>query len=92
MNTCVRFLTAIAAAGALLGGPVAMATSHHHHAKTHHVTSHKPSGKAMAKGHRKSAAHPLSAQQRKMAQCAHESKGMKGAAHRAFMSKCLKKS
>lgn len=34
--------------------------------------------------------HHMTAQQSKFAQCAHESKGLKGNAHKEFMSKCLK--
>ena len=36
-----------------------------------------------------SAAKPMTAQQTKMATCSHESKGMKGDAHKKFMSDCL---
>ena len=32
---------------------------------------------------------PMSAQQQKMATCSHQSKGMKGDAHKKFMSDCL---
>jgi hypothetical protein len=32
---------------------------------------------------------PMTAQQSKMATCSHESKGMKGDAHKKFMSDCL---
>lgn len=32
---------------------------------------------------------PMTAQQQKMATCSHESKGMKGDAHKKFMSDCL---
>ena len=32
---------------------------------------------------------PMTAQQEKMATCSHESKGMKGDAHKKFMSDCL---
>lgn len=37
-----------------------------------------------------SAAKPKTAQQQKMAECSHQSKGMKGEAHKQFMSNCLK--
>lgn len=33
---------------------------------------------------------PMSAQQSRMAACSHQSKGMKGDAHKQFMSNCLK--
>jgi hypothetical protein len=80
-------------------------THHHHHAKTHHVVHHKMSAHHKMSMHRKMMAHhkmpmhhkmmtkrhKMTAQQEKMARCAHQSKGMKGAAHRAFMSRCLKK-
>ena len=33
---------------------------------------------------------PMTAQQQKMATCSKQSKGMKGDAHKAFMSNCLK--
>lgn len=36
-----------------------------------------------------SSAKPMTAQQQKMATCSHESKGMKGDAHKKFMSDCL---
>ncbi|WIG56128.1 MAG: Phosphate starvation-inducible protein PsiF [Rhodanobacteraceae bacterium] len=36
-----------------------------------------------------SSAKPMTAQQQKMASCSHESKGMKGDAHKKFMSDCL---
>lgn len=36
------------------------------------------------------AAKPMTAQQQKMADCSHQSKGMKGDAHKTFMSNCLK--
>lgn len=36
-----------------------------------------------------SSAKPMTAQQQKMASCSHESKGMKGDAHKQFMSDCL---
>ncbi len=36
------------------------------------------------------AAKPMTAQQQKMADCSHQSKGMKGDAHKQFMSNCLK--
>ncbi|MEO6968343.1 MAG: PsiF family protein [Rhodanobacteraceae bacterium] len=36
------------------------------------------------------AAKPMSAQQQKMADCSHQSKGMKGDAYKTFMSNCLK--
>ncbi|HET7561061.1 MAG TPA: PsiF family protein [Rhodanobacteraceae bacterium] len=32
---------------------------------------------------------PMTAQQQKMATCSHESKGMKGDAHKKFMSDCM---
>lgn len=98
MNKFVRRLSSLTALSALLLAPIAMAGTHHsHHAKrthhavvhhaskSHHVVHHRASAKA------KSKARKMSPQQRKMAMCAHQSKGMKGAAHRAFMSKCLKK-
>ena len=33
---------------------------------------------------------PLTPQQQRMSDCSHESKGMKGDAHKKFMSECLK--
>lgn len=36
------------------------------------------------------AAKPMTTQQQKMADCSHQSKGMKGDAHKQFMSNCLK--
>ena len=70
----------------------------HHKAttKTHHVMHHKAMAKSHhamhhAMAHKKTSGHKLTAQQRKMTECAHQSKGMKGAAHKEFMSKCLKK-
>lgn len=33
---------------------------------------------------------PMTAQQQKMADCSHQSKGMKGDAHKSFVSKCMK--
>ena len=33
---------------------------------------------------------PMTTSQQRMAECSHQSKGMKGAAHKAFMSKCMK--
>ena len=106
MNKLVRLISAFAATGALFLAPAAMAkTHHHHHAKTHHVVHHKMAVHRKMAAHHTMAthrkmpmhhkmmtrSHKLTAQQEKMAQCAHQSKGMKGAAHRAFMSKCLKK-
>lgn len=97
MNKFVRLLSSLAVTGALFLAPAAMARTHHthhaksahhaavHHAAKSHVVHHRAHSKAKSKGRK------MSAQQRKMAACAHQSKGMKGAAHRAFMSKCLKK-
>jgi psiF repeat len=36
-----------------------------------------------------SSGHTMTAQQQKMADCSHQSKGMKGDAHKKFMSDCL---
>jgi hypothetical protein len=106
MNKFIRLICAFAATGALFLAPAAMAQTHHpHHAKTHHVMHHKMAvHHKMAMRHKMAAhhkrpmhrrmmtkRHKMTAQQEKMARCAHQSKGMKGAAHRAFMSKCLKK-
>ncbi len=38
----------------------------------------------------KETTHHMTKQQSKFATCAHQSKGLKGAAHKKFMSKCLK--
>ncbi len=35
------------------------------------------------------AAKPMTSSQQKMAECSHQSKGMKGEAHKTFMSNCL---
>lgn len=44
---------------------------------------------AFATGAPASSAKPMTAQQSKMAACSHQSKGMKGEAHKKFMSDCL---
>ena len=45
---------------------------------------------AFAAGAQTATAHkPMTAQQSKMASCSHQSKGMKGDAHKKFMSDCL---
>lgn len=84
MHKFVRLLAAAAATGSLLLAPMATAKTHHHAKTQHHATVHH-AAKAKSKTHK------MTAQQRKMAECAHQSKGMKGKAHSAFMSKCLKK-
>jgi len=38
----------------------------------------------------KETSHHMTKQQAKFAMCAHQSKGLKSAAHKKFMSKCLK--
>jgi Flp pilus assembly protein TadB len=94
MNKLVRFLTALAATSAMFLAPAAMAATHHHHhhhkAKTHKVATHHAAA-AKSPAHKPAASHARTAQQQKMAQCAHQSKGLKGKAHTEFMSKCLKK-
>lgn len=90
MNSFIRCMTAAAATGALFLAPVAMAKTPHH-TKTHHAVSHKESTKSKTEEHKAATTHKRTAQQEKMAQCAHQSKGLKGKAHSDFMSKCLKK-
>jgi hypothetical protein len=92
MNKLVRFMTAMAASGAMFLAPAAMAATHHHHhkAKTHKVATHH-AATAKSSAHKPAASHARTAQQEKMSKCAHQSKGLKGKAHTEFMSKCLKK-
>jgi hypothetical protein len=45
---------------------------------------------ALASGAQAAAHKPMTAQQSRMAECSHQSKGMKGEAHKKFMSDCLK--
>ena len=102
MNKLVRLMTAVAATGALFLAPAVMAQTppptamHHVHHKAKKAVAHKIArAKAVAHHkavvHKRIVSHARTAQQEKMAQCAHQSKGMKGQAHRDFMSRCLKK-
>lgn len=84
MHKFVRLLAAAAATSSLLLAPAALAKTHHH-VKTHHHAMMHHAAKVKSKTHK------MTAQQRKMSECAHQSKGMKGKAHSAFMSRCLKK-
>lgn len=45
---------------------------------------------AFASGAKTTTHKTMTAQQSKMAECSHQSKGMKGEAHKKFMSDCLK--
>lgn len=69
----MRIRTTLLALGLALG-TMALAPAFAAGTQTsHHKTEHKT----------------MTAQQRKMADCSHRSKGMKGEAHKKFMSECL---